>query len=68
VDECISEYTELIKAIFGERSSRLSFSWKGKVKAQFDSTRLEDSIKVITNHGVLAAELFIDGTERGCKV
>ena len=69
VDECISEYTELIQTIFDEKSRRLPISWKGMTKAQFDSTRLESAVKkVITKQGVSETGLFNDGTARGCKV
>jgi hypothetical protein len=33
VDECILAYSELLETVFGEKSSRLPFSWKGKTKA-----------------------------------
>ncbi len=69
VDECISAYSELMKTVFDEKSSRLPFGWRGKIKARFDSLRLESAIKkVITSRGLSEADLFNDGTARGCRV
>jgi len=69
VDECIMNYIKLMENIFDERSKRLPFGWKGQVKPQFNSTRLESAIKkVITTSGAAEADLFNDGNVRGCKV
>lgn len=68
VDQCILAYNELAEAVFGKKSSRLPFNIKGKVKAQFDSAKLEKAIrKTIKDSGKSEAELFNDGVERGCR-
>ena len=69
VDECITEYSELMETVFGKRSSKLPFSWTGKTKARFDSKKLKSAIeKVVTNHNASSTELFDNGTARGCRV
>lgn len=69
VDECISAYSGLIKTIFDEKSSRLPFGWKGKIKARFDSAKLKSAIMgVLTSRGLSEKDLFNDGTARGCGV
>ena len=68
-DECISAYSELKKAVFGDKSSQLPFSWTGNIRAQFDSGRLKSAIeKVITSRDLSPADLFNDSTARGCRV
>lgn len=69
IDECILAYSRLIKTVFDEKSSRLPFGWRGKIKAQFNSARLESAIKeIITSRGLPEAVFFNDGTTRGCRV
>lgn len=69
VDECISAYSNLLRAIFETKSSRLPLNWKGSVKARFDSAKLGSAIKrVIVERGGSEADLFNDKTERGCRV
>jgi hypothetical protein len=69
VDECISAYKDLMKAVFEEKLRRVPISWRGNTKAQFDSARLKSAIeKVITSCGLYQADLFNDGTARGCRV
>ena len=70
VDECISAYRELIKAIFEEKVSRLGVGATGSIKAQFSSKTLENAIKrVLASRGsVSEGDLLDDGKERGCKV
>jgi len=69
VDECISAYCELMKTVFNEKLRWTPFSLTAKIKAQFDSTKLESAIKkVITSHNASEADLFNDGIERGCRV
>lgn len=67
VDECIEAYGELAEAVFGEKASALPFTWKGKVKARFDSTTLEKAVQKVVQRSASNTELFNDGTERGCK-
>ncbi|KAI9773738.1 MAG: hypothetical protein M1839_002009 [Geoglossum umbratile] len=62
VDDCISAYTSLIKAVFEEKSSWLPVSWMGKTKAQFDSKRLKSAIEeVIRSKSASTVDLFNDG-------
>jgi hypothetical protein len=69
VDECISTYSELMETVFGERSSRLPVGWTGRTKARFDSKRLKSAIEeVIFRQGASKADLFNDGSPRGCRV
>jgi hypothetical protein len=68
IDQCILAYSDLAEAVFGQRKSRLPFNIKGKVKAQFDSSKLEKAIrKTIQDSGISETELFNDRTERGCR-
>ena len=68
VDDCISAYTNLIKAVFEEKSSWLPVGWMGKTKAQFDSKRLKSAIEeVIRSKGTSTVDLFNDGKLRGCR-
>jgi hypothetical protein len=68
VDDCITEYCNLASEVFGEKLSAFSTTLKGKVKARFDSTRLESAVqKVIRQSGIPETSLFSDGTERGCR-
>lgn len=69
VDECISAYKDLMKAVFEEKLRRVPISWIGNTKAQFDSGKLKNAIeKVITSRGLHQSDLFNDGTARGCRV
>jgi hypothetical protein len=69
VDECISAYEDLMKAVFEEKLRRVPIGWTGNTKAQFDSGKLKSAVeKVITSHGLSQADLFNDGTVRGCRV
>jgi hypothetical protein len=68
VDECIIAYTKLAEAVFSQKKSRLPISLKGKVKAQFDSSKLENAIReTIKGSGISEADSFNDGNERGCR-
>ncbi|KAG9647576.1 phospholipase, patatin family protein, partial [Aureobasidium melanogenum] len=68
VDKCIEAYIDLMKTVFGQKSSRIPFNWKGKVRAQFDSARLENAINsVIAKCGASKTDLLNDGAERGCR-
>jgi len=69
VEECILAYSQLMKAVFDEKSSWLPFSWSGSTKAQFDSNRLKKAIEeVVVSSGFSKTDLLNDGTDRGCKV
>jgi hypothetical protein len=69
VDECISAYKDLMKAVFEEKLRRVPISWTGNIKAQFDSRKLKSATeKVITSRSLHQADLFNDGTTRGCRV
>ncbi|KAF2186325.1 hypothetical protein K469DRAFT_726351 [Zopfia rhizophila CBS 207.26] len=68
VDECISAYNKLIKAVFEEKSSWPPVSWTGKTKAQFDSKRLKSAVEeVIRNKGASTVGAWNDGKLRGCR-
>lgn len=69
VDECISAYSDLMKTVFNEKSSRLPINWTGRVKAQFDSKKLKNAIEgAVACHGASKSDLFNDGNRRGCRV
>ena len=69
VDECIAAYSELMQTVFGNKSSRLPFSFTGKSKARFDSKKLKTAVeKVVTNNNASITELFDNGTTPGCRV
>ena len=68
VDECIEAYIKLAEAVFSQKKSYLRFNLKGKVKAQFDSSKLEKAIReTIKGSGISETDLFNDGNKRGCK-
>jgi hypothetical protein len=67
VDDCITAYSELAEAVFGEKLSPFPFSLKGRVKARFDSTKLEKAVRKVVQSSTSENELFNDGTERGCR-
>jgi hypothetical protein len=68
VDECITAYSRLIKAVFKEELSRLPISWRGRVKARFDSKKLKSVVEeVISDKGVPVTDAFNDGKSRGCR-
>lgn len=69
VDDCILAYSELMKAVFDEKSRRLPINWAGRTKAQFDSKKLKNAIEeVISRYNASKADLFNDGELRGCRV
>ena len=68
VDQCITAYSELAEAVFGEKLSRFPVAINGNVKARFDSAKLESAIrKVVMQSGASEADLFNDEAERGCR-
>lgn len=68
VDQCILAYIGLAETVFGQKKSRFPFSIKGKVKAQFDSDKLEKAIrKTILDSGISETALLNDGNKRGCR-
>lgn len=68
VDECITAYSRLMKAVFEQKSSRFPVGWKGSVKARFDSKKLKGAIaEVINSKGISVTEAFNDGKDRGCR-
>ncbi|KAG9240166.1 kinase subdomain-containing protein, partial [Calycina marina] len=68
VDECITAYSDLAEAVFSQKKSRLRFNLKGKVKAQFDSSKLENAIRDTIKRATFSeAGLFNDGVDRGCR-
>jgi hypothetical protein len=68
VEECIAEYSALAAMVFGEKVSSAPFNFKFKVKARFDSTKLERAIVgVLENAGQSKTDLLNDGVKRGCR-
>ncbi|CAN9251458.1 unnamed protein product [Alternaria alternata] len=68
VDECITSYSELMKAVFEKKSSWLRISRHGKVKAQFDSAKLKSAVdEAISKTPASSADAFNDGKARGCR-
>ena len=68
VDQCITAYSDLAAAVFGEKLSRIPVDIKGKVKPRFDSAKLESAIKkVLAQSGGSEIDLLNDGTERRCR-
>lgn len=47
IDKYITTYSELAETIFREKLSSFLFSLKGKVKAPFNSTKLEKVIRKV---------------------
>jgi hypothetical protein len=67
VDACIAAYSELMKAVFKERSSWLPVSRSGKVKARFDSAKLRSAVNdVVASSGASPTDAFNDCKDRGC--
>ena len=59
VEQCILAYSDLAESVFGQRKAFLPFNIRGKVKARFDSAKLENAIqKTILKSGVSETELF----------
>jgi hypothetical protein len=68
VDACIASYSELMKAVFEEKSSRLPVGWTGKVKARFDSVKLKCAVdEMVNNTGASAMDAFNDSKNCGCR-
>jgi len=68
VDQCIAAYSDLAAEVFGEKRSAFPVTIKGKVKARFDSAKLESMIrKVVEQTGSAGTDLLNDRTERGCR-
>lgn len=68
VDQCIAAYSDLAAEIFGERRSKFPVTIKGKVKARFDSAKLESAVrKMVEKGGSSWTDLFNDGAKRGCR-
>ena len=68
VDECITAYSDLAEAVFGEKLSFIPVNVKGKIKSRFDSAKLESAIrKIVVQSGISETDLLNDGTERGCR-
>jgi tetratricopeptide (TPR) repeat protein/predicted acylesterase/phospholipase RssA len=68
VDDCISAYTDLAAAVFGEKISRFPFGRNLQVKSRFDSAKLKTAIeKVVTGSGSSADDMFVCKTRSKCK-
>jgi len=70
VDQCITEYNELSKRIFGEPRRRFAVGWSGKITAKFSSAKLAEEIRKVTAAcpGVSPDDLFNDKQEHKCRV
>lgn len=67
-DQCIAAYSDLAAEVFGEKRSTFPVTIKRNVKAQFDSAKLESSIrKVVEQTGSAGTDLLNDGTEHSCR-
>lgn len=67
VDACIAAYSALMKAVFEEPSSWLPVSWRGNVKARFDSAKLRSAVNdVVASSGASPTDAFNDSKERRC--
>jgi hypothetical protein len=67
VDACIAAYSELMKAVFEGPSSWLPVSWRGNVKARFDSAKLRSAVNdVVASSGASPTSAFNDSKDRGC--
>lgn len=68
VDECIVACSDLAAVVFGDKLSRIPFNFKGYVKSEFNSRKVESAIqKVVTQSGVSETHLLNDETKRGCR-
>lgn len=68
VDECITAYSELAEAVFGEKLSSLLVNMKGMVMPRFDSAKLGGAMqKVVVQSGLSEVDFLNYGTERGCR-
>ncbi|CAG8412661.1 unnamed protein product [Penicillium salamii] len=69
VDECIAAYIKLMKEIFGKPSKWGLSKLFGKIKPQYDASKLEGAInEVINSCGANTTDLFNDETDRNCRV
>lgn len=69
VDECISAYNELMEGIFEKRANKLPLSFRGRVKAKFDSKKLQAAVEqVIIRSGASPTDAFDDEKSRACRV
>jgi len=60
VDECITAYCDLASEVFSEKLGAFPTTLKGKVKARFDSTKLESAVrKVIRQRGYLKCPYLV---------
>jgi hypothetical protein len=67
VDACIAAYSELMKAVFKERSSWLPVSRSGKVKARFNSAKLRSAVNdVVASSGASPTDAFNDCKDQEC--
>lgn len=67
VDACITAYSELMEAVFEEKSSWLPVSLSGKVKARFDSAKLKSAVEdAISKTGTSLADAFNDRKDCRC--
>ena len=69
IEDCIASYVELMKKVFGRKSSPFPLTWSGKTKGRFDSLRLEVAVEeVIAKYGFSKQQLLDDRHARGCRM
>lgn len=69
VDQCITTYNKLMKAVFEKRARRYPINFKGKLKALFVSSKLKIAVEDVISDAVGSkTELFNDGKSGRCRV
>lgn len=69
VDHCITAYRELTEQVFAKKPRKPGLDWRGKLKARFDSQKLEGAIRdVVMKGGNSETARLNDEKERGCRV
>jgi hypothetical protein len=69
VEECIEEYTRLMRDVFEKRENRSIMGVFGKVKPRFSSKALQDAIAgVLRRRRIPLDEKFETGSKPSCKV
>ena len=68
IDDCITAYSELMTSVFGEKMNKVPLGWKGAIRPQFDSSKLNSAIQhVITGAGLEPDAPMDDGTPHRCR-
>ena len=65
MNKCITAYSELAEAVFGEKLSSVPFNIEGKVKPRFDLAKLKKVVrKVVVDSSASETDLLNNRTER----